>query len=446
MLLHTSQALNNLNQQPHHRPNHIEEFPYIQNLPANHRLLHTEVDAPCSKSPGQSHQHHIGTTVYKCKFCPIFTSDPLKVHIAICCPKFNTWRRRILKLMHSELTEIYQDGSGIHSQQTAQEILRILSKWIVTNPICITEKDRLDLWSILCGANASEITRKPYLNIRSYILYYRRRHSKLKQENKFWILLRLWAAKYISSLEKMWKTPGTIAKRVIDDQYIQPGIYIGTIQTQGLHWNIQNEAQRREYFRTNNINAKDWVIISTDGSRKVTRGKGATGIGIHIHYRGRCWGYAQALGNQPIDYAELYAILQSFRLLERLKDKIPFQKLRICLMTDSEICFNHFFGNRLTSSYDPMIEELRAQVRQTRTTLLKVPSHEDKYNRATIPGNDEADRYADIGRRYSEMTECNYMDEYQLPNSCIEYQCSPNLQTYHHFKYDTCATLWPAIL
>ena len=156
----------------------------------------------------------------------------------------------------------------------------------------------------------------PRDDIRDVHLYYYGKAARNAKENKFWILMRLWAAKYLHSIEKIWKAPNTLSKAC--DKWIGPQA-IGSLTAKRLHWNIQNEIERRKYFKHNSIDMKDWIIIATDGSVKKGPGWRHAGLGVQIRFQGKVYELYQGLGDQPIN--------------------LPYKTTPVCIRTDNETCF-----------------------------------------------------------------------------------------------------------
>ena len=117
------------------------------------------------------------------------------------------------------------------------------------------------------------------------------------------------------------------------------------------------------------------------------------------------WCISQPLGDQDINYAELYAIGQGLKFLNF--KHIPYKQKRIIIQTDSESAFNNCFhlpGHRSTCKdlHYKVIGEIqnKTQRHDCKIIFIKVRSHLDRYGKATFRLNDDADKLAEKGRKF----------------------------------------------
>ena len=221
--------------------------------------------------------------------------------------------------------------------------------------------------------------------------------------------------------------------------------YSGQVHHKRLHWNIQNASEFDQYLRDNNISASNTIIISTDGSLKIIDGQKHAGLGIYITYNGKQYSFAQGIGCQEILHAELRALVTSFHLIRKLG--LPIDTTPICLITDNKTCFDYYFGHGNFDQNTPLpnlATEFNDLAHKYDVTLLKVPSHEDRYGRPTIELNDKADKLAEMGREASASNNQITLPKHYLGtyHSLSDHAHLDHSQSDQHLRYDPITILW----
>ena len=194
-----------------------------------------------------------------------------------------------------------------------------------------------------------------------------------------------------------------------------------------------------QYLKNNKLNTNNTIFVSTDGSLKIIDGRKHAGLGIYIMYKGKQYSFAQGIRCQGILHAELRALVTSFHLLRKLK--LPIESTHICLITDNKACFDYYFGDGIFDQRTPLpnlATEYYELAHKYNVTLLKVPSHEDKYGRRTIMLNDKADKLAEIGRDASALNHQTKLPKHYLGN----YHNLQYGQSDQHLRYDPITFLW----
>jgi hypothetical protein len=126
---------------------------------------------------------------------------------------------------------------------------------------------------------------------------------------------------------------------------------------------------------------------------------GPAGIGIHITYQNTAYFISIAVGIQSVLFTEMTAIAYTPQLLRRLN--IPYRTSHLCFVTDSKISYDYIFGSSADPPYPTITQEIQSINNALDCTFIKVPAHEDRFNRPLIHGNNEADKLATAGTNFS---------------------------------------------
>ncbi len=220
--------------------------------------------------------------------------------------------------------------------------------------------------------------------------------------NKFYIQLikniAAWVSKiihYIGQPELARNLNNKIKRAEKEYEYRK---YKKEITNKNIHTWIFDNKEWMKYKRKNKIEKTD-IIIATDGSFKNNK----AGIGIYIEHKNKKYNFWQTLGNQTVNYAELFALGKIKYLLEKFK--INYNNKRIFILTDSMYAYEKSFKKPDRYSKKPFeYYELHKETIETiwdlKPTLIKVPSHlDEKRNMETIKPNDIADLLAEKARK-----------------------------------------------
>ena len=175
------------------------------------------------------------------------------------------------------------------------------------------------------------------------------------------------------------------------------------------HQVITSRAELQEYFKLHNKAMND-IAIYTDGAYIRSGTRDIAGIGIYIEHKNEEWYYEEAIGEQPILYAEQLAICRIKELLKCLEIKIE-QKTRTFIMTDSQITFDGIFKETEKAKYPPLMKQMKELISTHNAHFAKIPSHEkNKYNQPDIEGNEKADALAQSGRNRTQQNRVRFAD------------------------------------
>ena len=378
-----------------------------------------------------------------CKICGKSTKLPMKVHTAICCPRLKTHRRAFCQYMHTKLGKIYKRGHWVHQQRYAQQVLNTLHN-IATNQRP-SPTDNRNFWKIICGADHTKTTHNKQTGIMRHELHYNGHTAKLKTQRLFWEATRALSGKYLYAIHRCWtaKDPRRNIKNKWKEwpfEHIKKGT---NFNHRRLHWNCANAQELKTFLTKNNINEHNTIIISTDGSMKSIRNRKYAGFGIIIKFKGKTYRFAQGIGCQDILYAELRALVAGFKLAEWLK--LPIASTPICILTDSRICFEYYFGEaaKKDAPFPSLTKQFHELTHKYNTCLIKIPSHENRFGRQSIELNDQADKLAEIGRNAAISTK-----QFHSPSSLLgpltnhDSQSIISKKSDQHLRYDPVTFFW----
>ena len=379
----------------------------------------------------------------QCKLCNKFTELPLKMHTATVCQALKPYRRAFCQNMHTTLGKIYKKGIWVHQQQYAQEVLHTLQNF--TTSQYPTMKDNQSFWKMICGADHVRVTRDHKNGVTRRDLRYSGQTAKRNDQRLFWEATRAWCGKYLHAIERCWKAknPRNNIKNKWKQWQFEPGKRGTNFNHRRLHWNCQNNEEFTRIMTDNDINENNTIIIATDGSRSSKQGREHAGLGIVIKFKGETYALAQGIGRQGILHAELRALVIAFKFMQWLK--LPLKTTPVCIITDSRICFEYYFGNKKNHNnipYPNLTREFHTLAHNHDVCLIKVPSHEDQHGRTTIEYNDEADKYAEIGRKTSEN-----LNQFKVPEHYLgryknidipDLNNTPN----QDLRYDSVTSVW----